>query len=360
MLTLPVLRDTVQQLPAAYTFIEMETRGEVAAHAPRVIFIEVTNHCNLFCEMCPRTFISYERAQTLSWENFVRIVEQFPDMQRAVLHGIGEPLINSNLARMIEYLKARDVTVLFNTNATLLNETWARKLIAAELDELRVSIDGASPEMYAQIRGAPLLDKIIENLKRFTTLQNKLGAQTPRVSIWMTGMRENVHELPALVELADKVGVRQVYMQRMVYYLDHNAAPGLMDAGHALYDDFDARADDAVQQAELVARELGITLKASGGADPRAMLAHNHSNARPWAACLRPWTTAYVTANGNCLPCCISPFATTDYASLRMGNLFEKNFAEFWNADEYRAWRKNLLSDTPPAPCKGCGVHWSL
>lgn len=169
MLTLPVLRDTVQQLPAAYTFIEMETRGEVAAHAPRVIFIEVTNHCNLFCEMCPRTFISYERAQTLSWENFVRIVEQFPDMQRAVLHGIGEPLINSNLARMIEYLKARDVTVLFNTNATLLNETWARKLIAAELDELRVSIDGASPEMYAQIRGAPLLDKIIEKLKHKVT-----------------------------------------------------------------------------------------------------------------------------------------------------------------------------------------------
>ncbi len=359
MLTLPTLRDTLQHVPAAYTFIEMDERGEIAAHAPRVIFIEVTNHCNLFCEMCPRTFVSYERAQTLSWENFIRIVEQFPDMQRAVLHGIGEPLIHQDLARMVEYLEARDVTVLFNTNATLLTEQWARKLMAAGLDELRVSMDGASPEMYAQIRGAPLLHKIIENLKRFTKIQNELGASKPRVSIWMTGMRENVHELSALVRLAYEVGVREVYMQRMVYYLDHTAAPGRMDAGHALYDDFDARADDAVCHAESVARELGITLKASGGTDPRAMLTRK-ANARPWAACLRPWTTAYVTANGNCLPCCISPFATTDYASLQMGNLFEKGFADFWNADAYRAWRKNLLSNEPPASCKGCGVHWSL
>lgn len=319
------------------------------------------HHCNLFCEMCPRTFISYERAQTLSWDNFLRIVEQFPDMRRAVLHGIGEPLINQDLARFIEYLKARNVTVLFNSNATLLNERWARKLIASGLDELRVSIDGASPEMYAQIRGAPLLDKILENLARFTKIQDEIGKKNPRVSIWITGMRENVHELPDLVRLAAHVGVREVYMQRMVYYLDHSDAPGLMDAGHALYDDFDARADEAVSAAESIARELGITLKASGGVDPRASLAQTQAHdARPWTPCLRPWTTSYVTANGNCLPCCISPFATTDYESLQMGNLFEAPFTEIWNADRYRIWRTELLSDHPPKPCQGCGVHWSL
>src|SRR5581483_1989007 len=128
----PTLPDRV--LPSAYTWLDPATRAEFAAHAPRVVFIEITNHCNLLCEMCPRTFVSYEKAQTLSWENFLRISAQFPDMQRAVLHGIGEPLINHELPRMIEYLKARGVTVLFNTNATLLTETWARKLLASGLD----------------------------------------------------------------------------------------------------------------------------------------------------------------------------------------------------------------------------------
>lgn len=357
----PVLRDSIQQLPAAYTFVDVNARGAVAKDAPRVIFIEVTNHCNLFCEMCPRTFVSYERAQTLAWETFVQVVEQFPEMRRAVLHGIGEPLINPHLARFVEHLKARGVTVLFNSNATLLNERWARKLIASGLDELRVSIDGASPALYAQIRGAPLLDKIVENLARFTAIQRELGVEHPQLSIWMTGMRENIHELAELVRLAQRVGVRRVYMQRMVYYLDHTDAPGLMEAGHALFDDFDARADEAVSAAERVAAELGVTLQASGGLGPRASLEQSRQHTpRPWAACLRPWTTAYVTANGNCLPCCISPFATSDYAGLQLGNLLDTPFAEIWNADRYRAWRTSLLSEQPPKPCRGCGVHWSL
>ncbi len=357
----PLPRDPYDGLPPAYTFITFEERAEIANHSPRVVFIEVTNHCNLLCQTCPRTFISYEKAQTLSWDNFLKIAEQFPEMQRAVLHGIGEPLMNKDLARMIEYLKARHVTVLFNSNATLLTEEWGRKLIVSGLDEIRCSIDGANPKTYALIRGAPLLHKIVANLKRFTELQRELGVSKPRVSIWMTGMRENIDELPALVRLADQVGVREVYVQRMVYYLDHAIAPGLMEQGHALYDDFDERADHAVSEAEIVARALGITLKASGGMDPRSSLEQRQAHdARPWSACLRPWTTAYVTANGNCLPCCISPFATTDYESLKMGNLFENKFVDIWNQDKYRDWRKELLSDKPPAPCRGCGVHWSL
>jgi len=349
------------QLPAAYAYVDPLTRIALAPQGPRVVFIEVTNHCNLLCETCPRTFVSSEAPMTLGWDNFVRIVEQFPDMQRAVLHGIGEPLINRDLPRMIAYLKQRGVTVLFNTNATLLNEAWARQLIASGLDELRCSIDGATPQTYAAIRGAPLLPRLLANLRRFTRLQRELGAPLPRVSIWMTGMRENIHELPALVRLAAQVGVGEVYMQRMVYSLDQGQAVGMMDAGHALFDDFDAQADQAVAEAEHVAAALGITLRASGATDPRHSLeAARQKEPRPWAACMRPWTTAYVTANGNCLPCCISPFATTDYESLKLGNLFEHQFEQIWNDPRYQQWRVDLLSDQPPKPCAGCGVHWSL
>ena len=118
-------------LPDAYRLSEGEARGAVAPHLPRVVFLEATNRCNLVCETCPRTFVTYEPAQTLAWENFIRIVEQFPAMQRAVLHGIGEPLLNKDLPRMIEHLKTRGVTVLFNTNATLLDDAWAARLSPA-------------------------------------------------------------------------------------------------------------------------------------------------------------------------------------------------------------------------------------
>jgi radical SAM protein with 4Fe4S-binding SPASM domain len=75
---------------------------------------------------------------------------------------------------------------------------------------------------------------------------------------------------------------------------------------------------------------------------------------------MRPWTTAYVTANGNCLPCCISPFATADYKSLILGNLFERPFHEIWNEPLYQAFRNDLLSDHPNPACSSCGVYWSL
>src|SRR5712691_3031807 len=177
-------------LPAAYTFVDVAARGRHAAQRPRVVFIEVTNHCNLLCETCPRTFVTYEEPKTLIWENFLRIAEQFPDMERAVLHGIGEPLLNKDLPRMIAHLKARGVHVLFNTNATLLTPEWSRALIDSGLDELRCSIDGADPRTYAQIRGAPLLHKIIKNLTTFMHIQKEMAASTPRASIWMTGMKE--------------------------------------------------------------------------------------------------------------------------------------------------------------------------
>lgn len=353
--------DAYHALPDAYAFVKAEKRSAIAADSPRVVFIEVTNHCNLLCETCPRTFVTYEAPQTLSWDNFLRIIEQFPDMQRAVLHGIGEPLLNRDLVRMITHLKTRNVTVLFNSNGTLLTEEWARKLIGSGLDEFRCSIDGASPKTYARIRGAPLLHRIVDNLERFTALQREMRATKPRVSIWMTGMRENIAELPDLVRLAAQVGVLEVYVQRMVYYLDHARAPGMMSDTNALYNDFDAQCDRIIADADRVAHALGVKLAASGATHPRNSLANPHKrDPRPWAACLRPWSTAYVTANGNCLPCCISPFATTDYDSLKMGNLFERDFSEIWNNEKYHAWRNQLLSDHPQGACRGCGVHWSL
>ena len=358
--------DGREYLPAAYRTVDPSTRGIIARIRPHNVFIEVTNHCNLLCETCPRTFVTYEAPKTLAWDDFLRIVEQFPEMERAVLHGIGEPLLNKDLPRFIAHLKARGVYVLFNTNATLLTEEWAHKLIESGLDELRVSIDGANPRTYAQIRGAPLFHKVLRNLKRFVEVQKELGAERPRPSMWMTGMRENIAELPDVIRLAAGIGVPEVYLQRMVYYHDQaQDAPGMLDAGHGLFAAFDAEVDRIIAEGETLAAALGVALRASGATSAKRSVAstgerEGERQGRLWSACMRPWTTAYITANGNALPCCISPFATSDYQSLQLGNVFEQPFDDLWNAERYQAWREQLLSDHPHTACAGCGVLWSL
>jgi MoaA/NifB/PqqE/SkfB family radical SAM enzyme len=354
--------DSRDYLPAAYRAVNPATRSDWADVQPHCVFIEVTNHCNLLCETCPRTFVTYEEPKTLSWENFLKIAEQFPEMERAVLHGIGEPLLNKDLPHMIASLKARGILVLFNTNATLLTPEWARALIESGLDELRCSIDGADPKTYAQIRGAPFLHKIVKNLTEFMRIQKEMGASTPRASIWMTGMKENISELPALLRLAAQMGVPEVYVQRMVYTVDSSEPlPGMMDDGHSLFDDYNREIERIIAEAEALAAELGITFKASGATSPgKSLEASRKGDPHPWQACMRPWTTAYITANGNALPCCIAPFATSDYESLKLGNVFEQPFVEIWNDKRYQKWRRELLSDKPHPACTGCGVHWSL
>ncbi len=348
-------------LPVVYRIADPAQRGSQHDALPSCVYIEVTNQCNLHCAACPHTLLRSEPPATLTIPQFQAIVDQFPRIERAVLHGIGEPLLNRDLPEMVRILKALGAKVLFNTNATLLNPEMATSLIESGLDELRCSVDGVSPETYARIRGAPLFHQVIENLRYMSALQRRLGARLPRVSLWITAMRENLAEIPDLVRLAARVGVPEVYVHRLVYFLDGDEDEvGLMTPSQAVFGAYDEDEDAIVARAEKLVAELGVTLSASGATGPRISLASANMRKRPWSACSRPWTTAYVTANGNALPCCISPFATTDYQSLVMGNVFERPFREIWNDKPYRAWREALLSDKPRKTCSGCGVRWSL
>src|SRR3982751_6216425 len=97
--------------------------------SPVEAYFEVANRCNSKCATCPLTFSPQEDARQLSLDEFEALVAQLPDLRRAVLQGIGEPLLNRDLAPMIRYLKARDIYSVFNTNAALLTRRRQVELI---------------------------------------------------------------------------------------------------------------------------------------------------------------------------------------------------------------------------------------
>jgi MoaA/NifB/PqqE/SkfB family radical SAM enzyme len=366
--TVPVLPEQ-NFLPDAYRLPEGTQRGPIAELHPRVVFIEVTNRCNLLCQTCVRTFFDREPLRSLTLNEFITIAEQFPHMQRALLHGIGEPLLNRELPEIIAYLKGRNVEVIINSNGTLLSPEWQEKLVNRRLDEYRCSIDGAKDETYARIRGANLLPKLKMGLEGLVRTKERLGSTTPRISIWCVGTRENLGELPDLVHLAARLGVPELYLQRLVYFAQDPAEQyGMASDERAIFGrDSDDKRSGAMDEEKIIeectqlSKELGVDFRASGAREPlNSFASARPEDFAPWQACLRPWTTAYVTANGNCLPCCISPFATNDYESLILGNLLQRPFAEIWNAPLYQEFRTRLLSDHPNKACSSCGVYWSL
>ena len=335
---------------------DIPERGPVAVDLPEELYLEVTNRCNLRCRTCPQFFGMAESSADLTLERFEAVVAQFPRLRRVVLHGIGEPLLNPHLPEMIRRLKQRDAYVLFNSNGLLLRGRRTLELVLSGLDELRVSIDSASPETYRRVRGVDGFGRILENIRRLSAVKEAQGSETPRVSLWMTGLRSNVGELPDLVRTAHAVGVREVYLQRLVY-----SDRGLARAEESLYGKCDDSETAAVTRAVELAAELGVVLRGSGEVQPADQVAGRDGPNAPRRACQRPWKLTYVTANGQVLPCCIAPFTGAPYSSIVLGNLFAQPLAEVWNGDRYRGWRSALLSEsTPPAACMGCGADWSL
>ena len=333
-------------------------RSDSATSRPVCIYLETTNRCNLLCTTCPRTYEELEPPADMSWELFTSIVDQIPDLQRAVLHGVGEPMLVRNLARMVRYLKQRGIYVLFNTNGTLLNERNGRALIEAGLDELRVSLDAANAKSFLAVRGKDYFGRILRNVRAFRNLQEREAAERPRVSLWLTGLKETIAELPAFVKVAAEIGVREVYLQRLVFFATD--AIGLARPDQALYEQMTREEEAYVKAATELARSYGITFAASGGASEPGMSLKRDDRGSPWTLCRRPWTVMYFTANGRALPCCIAPFSQRGYENYTLGDATQQSLREIWNGAAYRSFRDALLSDKPPGSCANCGLRWSL
>ncbi len=342
--------------------IPLHARSQQVENLPTQVYIEVTNRCNSLCTSCPLTynhFQPYEPKHHLSWEDFRRIVDQFPRLERAVLHGIGEPLLNRDLPRFVAHLKERGSEVLFNTNAILLDQKCGDALVAAGLDELRVSLDAVTPELYAQLRGVDRLPQVIRNLRAF--IERHGGHARPKVSLWWVAMQANLPQMPDFVRLAAELGIPEVYLQRLVYFGsgEQIGESTTMIAGQSLYAALEKQQAELVSECERLADEFGLAFRASGATTPYESV--SAMGQHPWHGCMRPWVLMYITTNGTALPCCISPFATNDYTQIILGNVLEHPAAEVWNGAAYRELRLAVMSDAPaPWPCQFCGVKWSL
>jgi MoaA/NifB/PqqE/SkfB family radical SAM enzyme len=322
---------------------------------PRSLYVETTSRCNSRCETCILTFGGRESPRDLSHEGFRRIVDQFPILERVVLHGIGEPLLVRELPAMIRHAKARGAHVLFNSNAITLTARWHAALVDAGLDELRVSLDASTPETYARVRGVDAFRKVVANLEAFGGYRQARGVERPVVSLWFTGMHENLGELPGLVPIAARAGAAEIHLQRLVYN-----GLGLAVREQSLYGQLAPEEAACVRETQRRAADAGIGFSASGATTPEVSLTPHGASTKPWGHCRRPWMLVYVTVHGNVLPCCISPWVADPYDGIVLGNLFERGLEEIWWGEGYEAFRAALLTEAPPQPCRGCGVFWSL
>ncbi len=341
------------------------TRPISSVALPEVIYIETSNTCNSLCEMCPLTYFGNGTPHNLTCAELEGIVRQFPKLKRVVLHGLGEPLLNRELAGMIQFLNERGIQTLFNSNVIALTRRRQEELVRAGLDELRVSLDASTHETYKRVRGVPAFDKVVRHLSEMVETRTSMISLTPKISVWFTTMRENLHELSGAVRIAAEAGADEFYVQRLVY-----ADYGLATEEQSIFGHLHDEELVQLRAAEATAHEFGMNFRASGDTVAIETLegvgAHRDEPShlqwtRPWLACHRPWYLTYITAHGDVLPCCFIPFinASSEPAYV-LGNIFEQSAEAIWNGPHYQDFRQRFQSDCPPASCASCGSRWSV
>jgi AbrB family looped-hinge helix DNA binding protein len=171
------------------------------------VYVEPTNVCNLHCRTCIRN-VWDEPAGMMDMATFERVLEGIqPFYPRPTIFfgGYGEPLAHPHLFEMVAKARAAGAAVELITNATLLDEPALHALLTEEVSVLWVSLDGATPQGYMDVRLGDALEQILKNLRRFRPLQMQSQSAT-RLGIAFVALRRNIHELPRLLELGRELG----------------------------------------------------------------------------------------------------------------------------------------------------------
>lgn len=317
---------------------------------PSFVQIEPVGQCNLACRMCPvglRTDGRAERVAAMPVARFRRLLDQFPTITELHLQGIGEPLMHPRFFDLVAMASARGIRVSTNSNLTLMSARRAAECVASGLARLHVSIDAASPACYEWIRVGARYGRLMRGLERLLEAKARTG-QGPGIEFVAVMMRANLHEFAALVELAARLGVPAVSVQRLAHDFDEHALP----ARYAPMRAFVTAQAPGPEDEAAVAASFDAARRAAARTGVTLRLPAEYPAARP-RGCDWPWRGAYVSYRGEAMPCCM--VATPD--RVNFGNMAVSGVARVWRNPAYQAFRLRLAGDEPPDICRGCAVY---
>lgn len=225
--------------------LEDDLRKSLAARPGLTFRLDIINKCNLRCVMCrysdPEIF--QRPTKKLSLDDFRgQFAELAPYVRNVVLSCADEPLASNHFGDILSYLADEHphLDVEFCTNATLMTARIRRLLIEKGVAHLMFSLDGVRKETLERIRVGAKFERIVANVLALRDLKRRTGARRPAFIFNFVMFDDNVHETPAFVALASRLGAELIDFRHVI--------PGVFDeparmlASHpAKYNHFRAR-----------------------------------------------------------------------------------------------------------------------
>ncbi len=329
------------------------------------IYIEPTVACNLDCITCFRNAWDQPigRMTDETFENILNSLKKMNPIPDVYFGGIGEPLFHTKTVEWIRRVKELGVKVELITNGTILTEKKSREIIDAGLDVLWVSLDGGTPESFADVRLGAELPLILENLRRLFKMRKGGHFPQPEIGVAFVAMKRNINDLPKIIKLGHTFGARyfsvsnvqpatpemqadRLYTRTMrnIAYLPSPVLPKLSLPKI----DFNEDTQAALTEAFNSGCKVSFAGNNWGGANDVCNFVESGTMSIAWT--------------GEVSPCWPLMHTHTSYLHDKprvlkkhiIGNVRENTLEEIWLNPEYLAYRERLHNFIF-APCTFCG-----
>jgi len=175
--------------------------------------IELTNHCNYSCRMCPHTDELLTREKGfMSFSLFEKLALECFEVSKEINYSFfGKQTLHPRFRDVMLFLEERPdgFGVVLNSNLSLITRAHFELFLKMKLDDLRVGIDASTPETYDILRPSGLcldLDGVeVKNRDRFYAIEKKLEYwfrlkdHTPTRHVF-TVNSINKHEIKAYID----------------------------------------------------------------------------------------------------------------------------------------------------------------
>jgi MoaA/NifB/PqqE/SkfB family radical SAM enzyme len=321
---------------------------------PKEIQLEITNRCNLDCDMCPRLTLLQVPEIDMSQETFHAILETLQDPESLTLTGWGEPLMHPQFFDFVDQIRQRfpNCEVSFTTNGFLLSEGMVQKILARPFARITLSLEelpwevGATDHKHAKEAGLdpkkghnnafaqsghPGADIVVTGIRRLVSGRKALNHKT-EIRLQAVMVPDGTAVLLKLIDFAADEGLDIVNLVR----LDIRGRPDLKRPDWQTERAMIGQARTHAKRAGQAKRSLSIASINDHNSLVK-LAAHNDR------FCLRLDNYVYIDVNGQVAPCCL-------LRSHSAGNINEQSLAEIWQSDSL----KSFYGPSLPDPCFGC------
>jgi radical SAM protein with 4Fe4S-binding SPASM domain len=298
---------------------------------PARITIESGNICNLRCPLCPTGQKDASASKgLLSFSDFKKIIDEIGrNLLLIRLYNWGEPLLNKELVKMVEYANEHRIAVKISTNLSFpIEEAQAEAIINANLQKIYISCDGASNSTYPKYHIDGDFNRVMSNMKLLLKKKRQLRNNYTEI-IWLFHVfSHNEHEINTAKLMAKEIGIKLTINK--------------------------IRTDMGKEIFETAEKSLERDSKWLPGNPEYNTFNMTDKKPKNRFNCDLLWKETVINWDSCILPCC-SVYSETH----SFGNIKEDSFKNIWNNQKYIAARKEVLgrNNNTKTVCRVCKAN---